>query len=94
MWGITAWHRWWGPRAWVRTTRSSSAGSVSTTLPPRLASPALLTRMAMLPKASTTSSTRRRSSSRESTDPCTATARRPIASISATVSSAAWRSRR
>src|SRR5205807_1259847 len=51
MLGSTSWHRWWAPRAWTRTTRSSSAGSVSTTEVPLLAMPELLIMMSTWPKS-------------------------------------------
>ena len=65
--GSTAWLRWWAPRAWVRTTRSSSSGSVSATLRPRLAMPALFTRMSTKPKSATAAATMARPSSRDPT---------------------------
>ena len=49
--------RWCGPNACVATTRIISSGSVSATVRPRLATPALATRIPMGPNASSTIAT-------------------------------------
>ncbi len=82
------------PNVWMRQTRSNSAGSVFTTEWPRLAMPALLTRMSMAPKSARAAATIASSSSQESTDAWYFSARRPSFSTSATVSAAACSSRR
>jgi hypothetical protein len=74
-------------------TRTTSAGSVSATDSPRLAIPALATRMSTGPKASAASTSASTSACSE-TDACTATARPPSPTIRATTSRAASSSRR
>ena len=66
--GTTRRQRWWAPKAWMATTRSTSAGSVSTTVWPRLAMPAECTRVSTGPKSSSTAATMASSSARDSTD--------------------------
>ena len=88
-WGTASWHTYQALKAWVATTRATSAGSESTTARPRLAMPALHTTMSRWPIASTASATRRRHSSKSSTEAPIATARRPRPSMAATTSAAA-----
>lgn len=92
--GSTAWLTWCGPKAWTRTTRSSSAGSVSATVRPAEATPALFTAMPIGPSSATTRSTIPRTASTSSTEAGTAMATPPAALMAATVSSAAAASRR
>ena len=47
----------WAPTAWVRSRRSTSSTSVSATDRPRLAIPALFTRMSTKPKSATADAT-------------------------------------
>ena len=85
----------WGPKAWTRTTRSSSSGSVSATLCPRLAMPALCTSRSTGPSSACDRGHHapRSPRSRRPT-PRRPRARRPRARIAAAVSSAAAASRR
>jgi len=92
--GMRCLHKANAPSAWVRNSRSTSAGSVSTTLNPRDAIPALCTRMSTGPSSSSARVASASHSSGSSTDARTATARRPSALIALTVSSAASSSRR
>ena len=87
--GMTRRERWCGPTAWVPRRYSTSVGSVSATDRPRLAWPALLTRIEIGPSSPETRSTISASASGSATEAWTAMARRPSASISATVSAAA-----
>jgi len=82
------------PSAWVPITRSTSAGSVSATVSPRLAMPALCTRMSTWPCRARTVSARVSMSSPSERDARTATAVPPPPSISATASAADAPSRR
>ena len=93
-WGIATRDRWCGPNAWVVTTRIISSGSVSATARPRDAMPALHTRVSSPPRSDTTASTIAAHAAGSSTDASYARATPPAASIAATVSSAASRSRR
>jgi hypothetical protein len=80
--------------AWMPTTRATSAGSVSATAWPRLATPPLLTRRSIAPRSETTDSTMCASCSASSTLAWYARAMPPAAAIAATVESAASWSRR
>jgi hypothetical protein len=66
--GSSAWHSQNGPYASVRTTRSSSSGSVSTTVLPRLAMPALQTSTSTRPKSASTASASPAHPSRSATE--------------------------
>ncbi|HEY4068679.1 MAG TPA: hypothetical protein VGM74_17385 [Burkholderiaceae bacterium] len=65
--GNSRWHRWYGPNAWKRITRSTSSGSVSATVRPRLPMPALLIRMSIAPKSFSAASAIAAQASRSST---------------------------
>ena len=92
--GSTSRQAWCAPTAWVFSTRSSSAGSVSATDNPREAMPALHTNKSTGPRSAVICSTIARIASASSTDAAYARAIPPAASIAATVSAAASASRR
>ena len=94
MFGMTRLQRLCEPKAWVETTRISSLGSVSTTDKPRLAIPALLTRMLIGPKSLSMICTIASTRSYSATVARYMRALPPLATISSTVARAASSSRR
>ena len=92
--GSSCWHRRAALKVWVIISRCSSDGSVSTTVLPRLATPALWTMMSTKPNAASAASASASAPSRSPSDARTDSARPPAALIAATVSAAAASSRR
>ena len=77
--GTTRFERACAAKAWVPITRATSSAVVSATARPRLAMPALFTRIDTGPSSASTWVTMASQASGSATEPATAIARTPVA---------------